>query len=95
MPEGAILVIPYRPECRWWKLTAGLNAVHVWEVSDDCLEEWREGAWRALKSNYRLALVSTMSRVLGANRPTLKKQVEVKAEWCTWVHIHEYECNTG
>ena len=54
-----LILVPCRPECRWWSLTDGMTVLHVWEAESDCIEEWRGGGWRPLRSKYKLALLST------------------------------------
>ena len=54
-----VMLVPHRPDCRWWNLTNGLSLLNVWEEGSECIEEWRGGEWCPLSSKYRLALFST------------------------------------
>ena len=53
----AAIVIPYRPECVWWALRKHMAVLHTWPRWGQCVEEWRDGRWRSIKSKYPLVLL--------------------------------------
>lgn len=72
----ALILVPCRPDCRWWSLTDGLNVLHVWDAESDCIEEWRGGGWRPLRTKYKLALLSTFKPCSGSITSALNYKIE-------------------